>query len=95
MTAISALFGLLRLSPKQRDRLFREYVPWAMKCGGSARSLIGVYWEERWECNVEEMKKEFGIWDPPEAKWGRPLSEAREAVARRQSAGRKVDEIAP
>jgi ubiquinone biosynthesis protein COQ4 len=90
MTAISALFGPLRLNADKRSRLFREYVPWALKCGGSARSLITVYWEERWGQEVEEMKREFGIWDPPAARWGRSLSEARKAVElRRQEIDKK------
>lgn len=84
MAALSAAFGHLRLDSKKRSRLFSEFVPWALKCGGSARSLITVYWEERWDQNVEDMKKEFGIWDPPEARWSRPLSEAKAAAARRQ-----------
>jgi len=33
---------------------------------------------------VEELKKELGVWDPPEAKWSKPLSEAKAAAARRQ-----------
>ena len=84
MAALSAAFGHLRLSSKKRNRLFSEYVPWALKCGGSARSLIAVYWEERWGQDVEEMKAEFGIWDPPEAKWNKPLSEAKAAAAKWQ-----------
>jgi ubiquinone biosynthesis protein COQ4 len=64
MAAISALFGPLRLDDKKRARLFREYVPWALKCGSSAQSLMTVYWEERWGSDVEEMKEELGIWDP-------------------------------
>ena len=77
MTAIAAVFGPLRLNEQKRGRLFAEYVPWALKCGGTARSLITVYWESRWEQNVEEMKQEFGIWDPPEARWSKPLNEAK------------------
>ncbi|TFK69958.1 Coq4-domain-containing protein [Pluteus cervinus] len=84
MTAISALFGPLRLTPAQRARLFSEYVPWALRCGGSAKSLITVYWEERWGQNIDEIKKELGIWDPPEPKWRKPLNEAKLAAARRQ-----------
>ncbi|KAL0953293.1 hypothetical protein HGRIS_004542 [Hohenbuehelia grisea] len=85
MTAFAAAFGHLRLSSQKRHRLFAEFVPWALKCGGSARSLITVYWERRWEQNVDEMKKELGIWDPPEARWSKPLTEAKAAAARRQS----------
>jgi len=84
-TALSAT-AAIRLSPQKRARLFAEYVPWALKCGSSARSLITVYWEERWGQNVEEMKRELGVWDPPEATWRRPLNEAKEAAARRGKA---------
>lgn len=84
MTAISAAFGHLRLPSEKRKKLFAEYVPWALKCGGSAQSLITVYWEDRWAQNLKDMKKEFGIWDPPPATWKRPLSEARLAAERRQ-----------
>ena len=93
MTAIAALFGPLRLSEKKRTRLFVEYVPWALKCGGTARSLITVYWERRWEQNVEGIKKELGIWDPPEARWSRPLSEAKALAEKRQQASRSLDTI--
>ncbi|KAF9533963.1 ubiquinone biosynthesis protein COQ4, mitochondrial [Crepidotus variabilis] len=86
MTAIAALFGPLRLSEKRRSRLFSEYVPWALKCGGTAHSLITVYWERRWEQNVEDIKKELGIWDPPEARWSRPLIEAKALAERRRQA---------
>jgi ubiquinone biosynthesis protein COQ4 len=86
MTLLSALVGPVRLTPQKRQRLFAEFVPWALKCGGSSRSLITVYWEERWGQNVADMKTEFGIWDPPEARWGKPLSEAKAAAERRRTA---------
>jgi len=81
MTALAALAAPFRLNASKRSRLFREYVPWALKCGGNARSLITVYWEERWTQNIEEMKNELGIWDPPKATWARPLKEAQSATA--------------
>ncbi|KZT23277.1 ubiquinone biosynthesis protein COQ4, mitochondrial [Neolentinus lepideus HHB14362 ss-1] len=83
VAGISAAFGHLRLSWPQRQRLFAEYVPWALKCGSSASSLITVYWEKRWEQDVDEMKRELGLWDPPEAKWPKPLSEAKAAAEKR------------
>ncbi|TFK27457.1 ubiquinone biosynthesis protein COQ4, mitochondrial [Coprinopsis marcescibilis] len=85
MTGLAALFGPLRLTGPKRERLFSEAVPWALKCGSSARSLITVYWEKRWEQNIEDMKKELGIWDGPEARWSKPLNEAKEAAERRGS----------
>ncbi|KAJ6512667.1 ubiquinone biosynthesis protein COQ4, mitochondrial [Mycena sanguinolenta] len=84
MAAISALFGPLRLNSAQLQRLFSEYVPWALRCGGSARSLITIYWEQRWEQNIDDMKKELGLWDAPPAKWRKPLSEAKRAAEKRK-----------
>lgn len=83
MTALAAVAAPFRLNSTKRARLFRDYVPWALKCGGSARSLITVYWEQRWTQDIEEMKKELGIWDPPAATWAKPLKEAKLATAKR------------
>ncbi|KAJ7592663.1 coenzyme Q biosynthesis protein Coq4-domain-containing protein [Mycena floridula] len=80
LAAFSAVFGPLRLTSTKRNRLFSEYVPWAVKCGTNARNLITVYWEERWEQNVDELRKELGISEGPPARWGKPLSEAKRAA---------------
>lgn len=34
--------------------------------------MISIYWERRWSQDVEGLKREFGIWDPPPAVWGSP-----------------------
>ncbi|KAF8896058.1 ubiquinone biosynthesis protein COQ4, mitochondrial [Infundibulicybe gibba] len=86
MTALSAIFGPLRLTPQKRHRLFTEYVPWALKCGGTAQNMLNIYWEERWDQSIDEMKKEFRIWDPPEARWRKPLNEAKAAAEKRRNA---------
>ncbi|KAI0248900.1 coenzyme Q biosynthesis protein Coq4-domain-containing protein [Lactifluus subvellereus] len=78
--------AVVRLNAAKRARFLSEYVPWALRCGGVARSMITVYWEERWAQDLGELKEELGVWDPPPAKWRKPLSEAREAVARRATA---------
>ncbi|KAG8936076.1 Ubiquinone biosynthesis protein [Tulasnella sp. 418] len=83
---ISAVFGPLRLDSAKRARLFSEFVPWAMRCGRSAKPLINVYWEERWKQDVVELKKELGIWDPPEAHWSPPLTEAAKARKKKLAA---------
>lgn len=93
MTLISGLFGHLRLDSAKRTRLFKEYVPWAMRCGSSAAPLITVYWEQRWEQSVAEMKKELGIWDPPPAVWPAPLSEAAKARKKKLAAERAAREM--
>ncbi|KAH7106244.1 ubiquinone biosynthesis protein COQ4, mitochondrial, partial [Auriculariales sp. MPI-PUGE-AT-0066] len=76
MAALGALFGPLRLNSEKRARLFGEYVPWALRCGASAKPLIAVYWEERWQQNLEDMKLELGIWDPPPPRWRKAKSKA-------------------
>ena len=94
VTAIAALLGPLRLTSSQRSRLVKEYVPWALQCGGSARCLIDVNWEERWEQNVDELKRELGIWDPPEAVWPRkPLTEAAKERQRRKALAGQTSQL--
>lgn len=83
MAGFASAFGHIRLSSTKRARVFKEYVPWAIKCGSSAQSLITVYWEERWEQDVEELKKELGIWDAPPARWGKASSEAKLAAEKK------------
>jgi len=73
----------VRLSPTRRSRLFSSYVPWALKCGSSARSMITVYWENRWKQDLGELKRELGVWDPPDEKWKRPLHDVKEVLAHR------------
>jgi ubiquinone biosynthesis protein COQ4 len=77
MAGFAAAFGHLRISQAKRARLFQEYVPWAIKCGSSAKSMITVYWEQRWEQSMDELKKELGLWDAPIARW--PKAKAAES----------------
>ena len=78
MTGLAAVGAPFRLSAVRRERV-KQSIPWALRCGGSARSLITVYWERRWDQDTEELKQELGIWDPPAAVWGRPLKETATA----------------
>jgi ubiquinone biosynthesis protein COQ4 len=71
MTGLAAVGASCMLPSARRDRL-KQYIPWALRCGGSAKSLITVYWEKRWNQDVEELKRELGIWDPPPAAWRSP-----------------------
>jgi ubiquinone biosynthesis protein COQ4 len=74
--------AVVRLNATKRARFLSEYVPWALRCGSASRSMITVYWEERWAQDLRVLKEELGIWDPPPPKWRKPLSEAKEATAR-------------
>lgn len=76
VAALSALFGPLRLSSGRRGRLLRSFVPWALKCGSSAQSLISVPWEEHWETDLVELRASLGIWEPP-VDWDSWIEEER------------------
>lgn len=62
---LSSVFGPLRLKADRRRRLVDTYMPWALRCGSSAKPLIGVRWEERWSMPMAELRAELGITDPP------------------------------
>lgn len=79
MTGLAAVGAPFKLPAARREKL-KQYIPWALKCGGNARSLITVYWERRWDQDIGELKKELGIWDPPPAAWGKPLKEKTAAA---------------
>ncbi|XP_058981907.1 ubiquinone biosynthesis protein COQ4 homolog, mitochondrial isoform X2 [Musca domestica] len=56
-----AVFGALRLRPKQRKQYLSTYLPWAIKNGKEAKPLMSVFWEERWEQDVNELRQELQI----------------------------------
>ncbi|CAG8443199.1 13982_t:CDS:2 [Dentiscutata heterogama] len=62
MTLLSSVFGPLRLSSEERTRLFEKYVPWAIQCGSQSKLLMNIYFEECWNKDVTEMRKELGIY---------------------------------
>jgi len=39
----------------------KRYLPWAIENGKQMKSLMTVYWEQRWEQNVNELRTELGI----------------------------------
>ena len=46
---------------RQRKLYTTHYLPWAIKTGRNARPLMTVYWEERFEQKVDELRKELNI----------------------------------
>ncbi|GAA99041.1 hypothetical protein E5Q_05730 [Mixia osmundae IAM 14324] len=65
VAALSAVFGPARLSSVARRRLFSTYVPWALRCGSTAKPLINVYWERLWSTPLADIKADLGINEPP------------------------------
>lgn len=56
-----ALFGAMRLRPKQR-KLYREhYLSWAIETGKNAKPLMSMYWEKRWEQKIDDVRKELNV----------------------------------
>ena len=60
MCAGGAIFGPLRFKPKQRDQ-YNSLLPWALDQGLNAKFLLNVYYEKRWEQDIDEFRKEFNI----------------------------------
>lgn len=56
-----ALFGPLRLYPKQREKYVKYYLPWAIQTGMNSKFLMNVFFEHRWEQPTEELHRELNI----------------------------------
>jgi len=64
MCAGGAIFGPLRFKSNQRD-LYQKLLPWALQQGSEAKFLLNIYYEERWEQDIQEFRREFNITLPP------------------------------
>ncbi|KAH8300488.1 hypothetical protein KR018_008668 [Drosophila ironensis] len=56
-----AVFGAVRLRPKQRRAYLKHYLPWALENGKRSKPLMPVYWEKRWEQNLDDLRAELRI----------------------------------
>jgi ubiquinone biosynthesis protein COQ4 len=61
MTALSALFGPLNITPQQRKVLYEIYVPWAIHCANTSQYLMNVMYEDHFEKDFVAFQKELGI----------------------------------
>ncbi|XP_050359147.1 ubiquinone biosynthesis protein COQ4 homolog, mitochondrial [Nymphalis io] len=55
------IWGAARLKPKHRQIYLKYYLPWAIKTGNNAKFLQGIYYEKRWEQNINDFHKEMNI----------------------------------
>ncbi|KAL8641396.1 MAG: hypothetical protein Q9228_001785 [Teloschistes exilis] len=92
MTGLS-LFAVLRLKPAERSRFLYTYLPWALTNGLRSKDIINVYWEEQLERNVDELRMELGIEQPPDLRQiRRALKEQRKtAKEKRERIGGLTD----
>ncbi|XP_043287145.1 ubiquinone biosynthesis protein COQ4 homolog, mitochondrial-like [Venturia canescens] len=61
MCLSGAIFGALRLRPKQRQLYAKHHLPWALKTGTNANFLLGIYFEKRWEQSLVDFHRETNI----------------------------------
>ena len=65
MTGLS-IFAAATMKPAERQRFWNIYLPWALKNGSRSKEVINVYWEEQLERDVDELRAELGIEQPPD-----------------------------
>lgn len=65
MTALSAVFGPIRLSRKQRTKLATVYIPWAMREGRQAHDLLSVYYESHINTPLDELRTILSVKPAP------------------------------
>ena len=65
MTGLS-LLAAATLKPAERRRFAQIYLPWALRNGAKAKEVLNVYWEEKLEADVGELRAELGIEKPPD-----------------------------
>jgi ubiquinone biosynthesis protein COQ4 len=85
MTGLS-MFAVTRLKPKERERFWKIYLPWAIKNGIGAKEVLNVYWEEQLEGDVNALRAELGIEKPVD------LRSIRKAERERRKAEKEAKE---
>lgn len=64
MCALGAVLGPLRLKTSHLQTLFTSLGPWALQNGHKSRCILNIFFEKRWEKNIEDLREELNI-DPP------------------------------
>ncbi|CAG9110510.1 unnamed protein product [Plutella xylostella] len=61
MCISGGIWGAARLQPKHRQLYLKYYLPWAIRTGANAQFLQGIYFEKRWDQDIDEFHKEMNI----------------------------------
>ncbi|XP_049887209.1 ubiquinone biosynthesis protein COQ4 homolog, mitochondrial [Pectinophora gossypiella] len=61
MCISGGIWGAGRLKPRHRHLYLQYYLPWAIRTGNNAKFLQGIYYEKRWEQDIDEFHKEMNI----------------------------------
>lgn len=65
MTGLSML-AVTTMKATERQRFWSIYLPWAIRNGARSAELLNVFWEEQLERDVEDLRLEMGIEQPPD-----------------------------
>uniref|UniRef100_A0A673KN95 Ubiquinone biosynthesis protein COQ4 homolog, mitochondrial n=1 Tax=Sinocyclocheilus rhinocerous TaxID=307959 RepID=A0A673KN95_9TELE len=65
MCVLGAMLGPLHLSVSRLQLLVRSLGPWALRNGSRARCVLSIFYERRWEQNLDELRHELNIEPPP------------------------------
>ncbi|KAH8171620.1 coenzyme Q (ubiquinone) biosynthesis protein coq4 domain-containing protein [Sarocladium implicatum] len=65
MTGLSML-AVGTMKAEERKRFWSVYLPWALRNGARSKEVINVFWEEELERDVEDLRRELGIEQPPD-----------------------------
>ena len=57
----AAILGPIRLYPKQRELFKNYYLDWAIKNAKQSKLTLLIYYEERWEQDLNDLRKELNI----------------------------------
>ncbi|XP_051533352.1 ubiquinone biosynthesis protein COQ4 homolog, mitochondrial-like [Myxocyprinus asiaticus] len=65
MCILGATLGPLHLSVSHLQMLLQSLGPWALRSGSRARCVLSIFYERRWEQNLDELRQELNIEPPP------------------------------
>jgi len=63
--ALSATVGSWKLDEEERKKWKEVYLPWAIKVGNGKKKWMNVYWEEMFDRDIEDVRKELNIETAP------------------------------
>jgi len=63
---LSSLFGPFRLTGREKQILFRYYVPWAISAARQSVFLMNVYYEHHLSANIHSLRKALNITPAPQ-----------------------------
>jgi ubiquinone biosynthesis protein COQ4 len=67
IAALSSTVGSLRLDPKEREILFTQYLPWAIRSSQNVTSsLMNVYYEKEFDTPLDELRERLQLEPAPQ-----------------------------